>query len=51
VEQKKKNISISVAISLITLVASFLTSFIFTKFLLSREQIGDINYGLKTTAD
>lgn len=50
-EQKKKSISISVVISLFTLIASFLTSFIFTKFLLSCEQIGDINYGLKTTAD
>ena len=50
-EQKKKSISISVVISLVTLVVSFLTSFIFTKFLLSREQIGDVNYGLKTTAD
>lgn len=50
-ENANKKISISVVISLLTLVASFLTSFIFTKFLLSQEQIGDINYGLKTTAD
>ena len=50
-EQRKKKISISVAISFLTLIASFLTSFLFTKFLLSQEQIGDVNYGLKTTAD
>ena len=48
---KNKKISISVIISLITLVVSFLTSFIFTKFLLNQPQIGDENYGLKSTVD
>lgn len=50
-ELKKKKISLSVIISFLTLIASFLISFIFTKFLLSSKQIGDINYGLKTTVD
>ena len=48
---KNKKISISVVISLLTLIASFLTSFIFTKFLLNQPQIGDENYGLKSTVD
>lgn len=49
--KRNKKISFSIIISLLTLIASFLTSFLFTKFLLSQPQIGDINYGLKTTAD
>lgn len=49
--QKNKKISLAFVISIATLVASFLTSFLFTKYLLSRPQIGDINFGLKTTAD
>ncbi len=48
---KRKKISFSVAISLISLVASFVSSFLFTKFLLSQPQIGDVNFGLKTTVD
>lgn len=48
---KKTNIIISVTLSVISLVASLLTSFVFVGFLLKQPQIGDINYGLKTTAD
>lgn len=50
-ELKNKKISISVVVSMITLAMSFLTSFLFVKFLLEQPQIGDVNYGLKTTAD
>lgn len=49
--KKEKAIKLSVIISIATLICSFLTSFFFTRFLLSRPQIGDTNYGLKTTAD
>lgn len=48
---KAKSINFSIIISIATLIVSFLTSFIFTKYLLSQPQIGDINYGLKSTVD
>ena len=38
-------------ISVFTLIVSFLTSFLFTAYLLEQPQIGDVNYGLKSTAD
>lgn len=48
---KNKKINISVVVSLLALVVSFLTSFLFTKFLLHQPQIGSVRYGLKTTVD
>lgn len=46
-----KKISLSIIISILTMIATFIVSFFFVSFLLSKPQIGDVNYGLKTTAD
>lgn len=46
-----KKIRISIVISIISLFASILLTFVFNKFLLDQPQIGDVNFGLKSTVD
>jgi len=46
-----KRINVSIVISIISLFVSILLTFVFNKFLLDQPQIGDVNYGLKSTVD
>lgn len=46
-----KRISISIVISIVSLLFSILLTFVFNRFLLDQPQIGDVNYGLKSTVD
>ena len=48
---ENKKIRTSIVISIVSLLASILLTFVFNKFLLDQPQIGDVNFGLKSTVD
>lgn len=49
--EAKRKIRVSIVISIVSLFASIFLTFFFNKFLLNQPQIGDVNYGLKSTVD